>query len=50
MPAYLKYRSGIGERFDYGSNVVNAKSILRDDRAQQALIGTYPVANLALKV
>ncbi len=50
VAAYLEHRAGIGERLDDRANVVNAKSIFGDDRAQQTLIGAYPVANFSLKV
>src|SRR5208283_5461128 len=50
LPAYLEHRSGIGQSLDDRSDIVNAKSILGNDCAQQTLVGAFPVANLSLEI
>src|SRR6202022_1754624 len=50
VPANFEHRASIRQRLDDGADVVNAQPILGNDRAEQALVGTFPIPDRALEV
>src|SRR5579872_7507558 len=50
VAAQLQHRSGIGERLNDGAHIINAETILRNDVAQDALVGAFPLRQRPLEI